>query len=343
MLPIEYLLLFNPFFIIATFIIYYKEEKKRKNEVILFGKEIRNTKKVIYTNISIGILVGILTSLFITLIGVEIDIYILYIYIISIILSFIDKRFICMSYGGSILSIVFILLSDINNSKNILYLIGIFHLAEGIIIYINSYKNRMPLYLEENGEIKAGYYFDSIWVIPIITSVEGFFILFPFLLGYKNLITSGDIKFRTKKSAINSILYGSSIVLFLFLIQDNKVLLFLLCLYSIVIHELIIKINTHNWRDNRYLCSKNGVRVLDVLDENIFFKPLDTIIEINNHKVQNIDDIKRIIFIYGKFYEVKYTDEKDNIKKLNINSCKLNIVPLINNPNIIAYTDKFRL
>jgi len=309
--------------------------------VILFGKEIRNTKKVIYTNISIGILTGILTSLLIVFMRVEIDIYILYIYIISIVLSFIDKKFICISYGGSILSIIFILFSDINNSKNILYLIGIFHLTEGINIYINSYKNRMPLYLEENGKVKAGYYFDSIWLIPIITRVEGFFILFPFLLVYKNLITSGDIEFRTKKAAINSILYGSSIVLFLFLIQDNKVLLFLLCLYSIAIHEVIIKINTHNWRDNRYLCSKNGVRVLDVLNGNNFFKPLDTIIEINNHQVQSINDIKRIICIYDKFYEVKYTDERDNIKKLNINSYKLNIVPLINNPNIIAYTDKF--
>lgn len=287
---------------------------------------------------------AIIASLLIKYLKIKIDIYILFMYIISLILSRINSRFICIAYGGSILSIIFLLINNIDNSIYILYLIAIFHLIEGLLIYIDSYRNRNPIYLEKKGEIRAGYYFDLIWMLPIITNIDGYFVFLPLVLGYRNLISSGKVKKRTNKYAISSILYGCSNILFIYFVHTNKILLFVLSIYSIIAHELIIKLNTKNYTDNRYLCSKIGVTVLDVINENSLLHPLDIIIEINNHKVDDINDIKRIISKDGKYYHIKYIDANSKIRKISINSYKLNIVPLINNPPIITnYIEEYRV
>ncbi|MBS4534808.1 hypothetical protein GOQ29_04165 [Clostridium sp. D2Q-14] len=333
---IEYLLLINPLIIISILTICYKENRKRKNEVLLFGSEIRNSKKILLNNIILGILMGIMTSLLIKYFNIKIDVYILLVYIVSLMLSLINKRFLCIVYGGSIVSIVFCLTDNIDKSINILYLIGIFHLIEGILIYLDGYRNRSPMYLERKGIIMAGYYFDLLWLLPIIVNINGNIIILPLILGFRNLISSGKVKKRINKYGINSFIYGITNVFFISLVYPNKGLVILLSISLIIEHELIIRYNTKNYEDTKYLNTKRGVKVLDVIDENNLLHPLDIIVEINNCKVNDVNDIKKIISKYDKFYSIKYIDNDNKIRNISMSSYRLNIIPLINTPPIIA-------
>lgn len=333
---IEYLLVINPVVLLVIFILYKREKRKRNNEILLFGKEIKNTTRTLLINISLGILMGVICSFLIKSFNIKIDIYILYIYLISIVLSRANRRFLCISYGGGILAIIYTLMGNINEAIYILKLIGILHFIEGILIYLDSYRNRNPIYLEERGRIKAGYWFDSLWMVPIISIVDRYVILLPLILGYKNLISSGDTKKRTKKSSINSIIYGVSIIFLLFFIHDNWMSLILLSLYSIILHEIIIKVNTNNWNDDKYLYCKQGVRVLDVLDENSLLEPLDTIIEINGHRIYTIKDIKKVLSKDGKYHSIKYIDYNSKLKLFYADTTRLNVIPLIDDPDIVV-------
>lgn len=131
----------------------------------------------------LGILGGVVGSLILTSLGVVFSSNsgIVYLFIVSIFLMFINQRFICFSYSGAVLGAISILIklgnefapeiisSDILNI-DILYLmifVGVFHIIEGILVMIDGDRGAVPIFTNRDGKIMGGYALKRYWVLPV--------------------------------------------------------------------------------------------------------------------------------------------------------------------------------
>ncbi|WP_300382228.1 PDZ domain-containing protein [Clostridium sp.] len=174
----------EPTHVLMIFIIggifYFKNRKISAMQKITLGESINSPLELTLSQLSLGIIAGAIGSVILTSLGIVFNENsgIEFIFLLSILLLFIKKRYICFSYSGAVLgalSIIFNLLSKVTNTEsylniNILTLmtfIGVMHLIEGVLIMIDGSRGAIPVFSNKDNKIVGGYAYNRYWALPV--------------------------------------------------------------------------------------------------------------------------------------------------------------------------------
>lgn len=171
------------FILIMMAILFYAKNKKTTTlEKLIMGENLTSAFELTISQVVMGIFGGVLASLIFTHLGVVFytssNIYI--IFMLSILLMFINPRFVCLSYSGAILgiaSVVLHIISIILNDPSIdllkidvtslLILIGVMHIVEGILVILDGKRGAIPVFGGRDKKIVGGFAFKRQWILPV--------------------------------------------------------------------------------------------------------------------------------------------------------------------------------
>lgn len=295
-------ILMSPFFIVICIIImlqYNRLNKSPMNSTI--------------ASIILGTFGGIIAT--VSFIYLEVVINpkdFIYIYIIAVLLSFIDLRFVCISYGGSIITLSSLLFGyPAIEGNGIMVVIGVLHIIESILILLNGSNQKEAAIFQQNGELVGGFNMNRFWPIPFVVFIGGE-LIYPISL--IAILVYGDYSITTyprKKAIETSILLFlySSILLFFTKNLTNQIIA---PLFALLGHELIIFTNKYMEEKGKGIFNNplKGVRVLDVKTNGIAYKlgirTGDIILSINQLDINGEIDIMDILSLESKSIDIKF-------------------------------------
>lgn len=342
-------LLFNPLFWMVTGITAFMYNKNAKLEDTMLGYRVPLWEKVIYSLLA-GLLGGLLASSISVFLGITIEQYIghrgafnsgiSYIWVIALLLSLLNPRYLCFSYAGGIVALMNLITGFPSiNAIGIMALVGILHLAESLLIWIDGHSSAVPAFFKlKNGEVVGGYIMNRIWPLPMLVlfvaltaggvgdsvsmpewwpiikqsgaPIDNLMYIMqpiPVVLGYGDIaITKNPVR-RCRDSAVRLAVY--SIVLIGLSAAASKISVFayIAAIFAPVGHELLILYNQKEEERGRPYFAKGdkGLKVLyckkDSPGGKMNIEPGDTIIGINNIEIDSEVELKEILSGYPPY------------------------------------------
>lgn len=169
------------FMLVVLGIMFYLKNKKISiMQRVTIGETINSPLELTLSQIALGIIAGAVISLMLSSLGIIFNensgIEIMF--MISVLLLFVKKRFICFSYSGAVLGaigILFSLLATYTNTDtyiniNILVLmtfVGIMHIAEGFLVLFDGNRGAIPVFSNKNNKIVGGFAYNRYWALPV--------------------------------------------------------------------------------------------------------------------------------------------------------------------------------
>ena len=161
----------NTAYIILLLITYTQYRRIAALEETVYGKLKTSLKNIMARSILSGLIAGVAVSIPMTLMGISFsqNVGIMYLIPISILLMFIEPRFLCFSYSGGLLSIISLIFGfKWINVTEVMLLVAILHLLESVLIYIDGHKDAIAvLCRRKDGSLVGGYTMQHFWPIPI--------------------------------------------------------------------------------------------------------------------------------------------------------------------------------
>lgn len=266
-----------------------------------------------------GLSGGLLGSLLAILVGISIADYtksgeasltegITYIWIVAILLALINPRYLCFSYAGGIISFMNLVFGfPPVNVPGLLALIGVLHLVESFLIWLDGYTYSLPIFLRhKDGRIIGGYYMNKIWPIPLVVfavmlgsggggeNLEGMIrmpewwpllkhsadkggssglvylpLVIPVVLGYGDMALTKAPDKKCRSSALR--LAGYSFILIILSVAASKFrpLAFVAAVFAPLFHEILILFGAKEEEEGEpYFANiETGVMVLHVIKD----------------------------------------------------------------------------
>lgn len=169
------------FLLIALGLVFYLKNKKISvMQRMTIGEVINSPLELTLSQIALGIIAGAVISVVLSILGVVFNensgIEIMF--MISIFLIFIKKRYICFAYSGAILGLVSIISNLIANytgyqsyiNVNIVSLmsfVGVMHIAEGILVIFDGSRGAVPVFTNKENKIIGGFAYNRYWAMPV--------------------------------------------------------------------------------------------------------------------------------------------------------------------------------
>lgn len=342
----------NMGFVLFLFIAYIQYKKSARLQEAVYGKVRVSIWSLVINSVLFGIIAGIIISIPMTLLGITFstDMGIQYLILLSVLLMFIEPRFLCFSYSGGIISLVSLIfgLKGIDVT-GIMVLVGLLHLLESLLIFTDGYRGAIPVKMErEDGSTVGGFMLQRFWPIPIaITVFEGFasassgiatpswwpllspyidpsrvkeamFMVMPLaaILGYSDFTSSHLPEAKSRESSFRLALF--SLVLIALSIISSRVYIFkyIAAIFAPVAHELLIMYERKLEIAGKQLFAPvdRGIKVLDTIPEGpaekMGVKPGDTVMSINNWPVNNENDVQNFFKEYINYIWVEILDIK---------------------------------
>lgn len=342
-------LLFNPLFWMVIGITAFMYNKSAKIEDTMLGYSIPLWEKIVYSMLA-GLLGGLLASSVSVFLGITIEQYmgqggvlnsgITYIWIIALLLALLNPRYLCFSYAGGIVALMNLITGFPNiNAAGIMALVGILHLAESLLIWIDGYSSAVPAFFKlKDGQIVGGYIMNRIWPLPMLVlfitlaaagagdsvsmpewwpiirqagiSADNLMYIIqpiPVVLGYGDIaITKSPIK-RCRDSAARLSIYSIVLIILSALASKIHVFAYFAALFAPIGHELLILYSQKEEEKGLpyFSCAKNGIKVLyckkDSPGSKMNIEPGDTLISINNANINNEAELKEVLAKYPTY------------------------------------------
>jgi hypothetical protein len=302
-------LLTDEFFwiIICILILLYKRSDHL--ETGMLGKSFPLIKKV-SGSLLVGAVGGLLGSLMGFFVGISVDDYtqtgagslaegIVYIWIIAILLSMINPRYLCFSYAGGLVAFSSLLIGfPPVNVPGLLSLIGILHLIESFLIWFDGHTYSVPVFLKrKDGGLVGGYIMNRIWPIPLIVfavlfgdnsggaNIAGIVnmpswwpllkhsaaggtrellylpVALPVVLGYGDMAISKCPEERCSSSAKRLAVYSIILILLSVLASKMKAFAYIAALFAPLAHELLILYGAKEEEEGKPLFADRGIGV----------------------------------------------------------------------------------
>ncbi|MGG7144650.1 PDZ domain-containing protein [Clostridium nigeriense] len=169
------------FMLVALGIMFYiKNRRISIMQKMTIGESINSPLELTLSQIALGIIAGAIVSIILSGFGIIFNensgIEIMF--MISIALLFIKKRYIGFAYSGAILgaiSIFFNILAELTRTEsyinvNILVLmsfVGIIHIVEGILIMVDGRRGAIPVFTNKDNKIIGGFAYNRYWALPV--------------------------------------------------------------------------------------------------------------------------------------------------------------------------------
>ena len=227
-----------------------------------------------FRKIILGALVGGLLSITLNKIGVEFYSLELLIKVLitSLVLMKYKRRYMCTAYAGSIVALLTFIFSYIPNQGmvisesltsdiySLMLLVGLMHIAEGVLVFIDGATQHQSAEEMENttGKLKC---LNKVWPIFIIINVQTISVPFSVLaLGvvYSAETVLDNINQKTRESSKLIIGYGVIITVLSSLILIDAIYIILVSISTMLLHEIMIK----------YEQKRENGRVEKILDQN---------------------------------------------------------------------------
>src|SRR5699024_6017793 len=299
----------SPFFIIITMIIFFQYKEASLSPL-----------KATLTSILYGIFGGIIA----TVSFIYLEIYIMprefmYILIFAIILSLIDTRFVCFSYGGSLLVLSNIIFGYPQiDTYEVMIVVAVLHIVESILILLNGQSQSYINYFKMENEILGGFIFNRFWPIPFVIFI-GDTMIRPItlvaILNYGDFTISNNPKKETIETASMIFLYS----ILLLIITKISNIEAIPPIFALLGHEFIIFLNKYKEKQKVPIYSEtlNGIRVVKVEQKSIAWKigmrPGDIILNINGIPINSEKDLIDINFLRNNRYIFKYFNRKKGL------------------------------
>ncbi len=169
------------FMLVVLGIMFYTKNKRISiMQKMTIGEMINSPLELTLSQIALGIIAGAIVSVILSMLGIIFNENsgIEVMFMISILLLFIKKRFICFSYSGAVLGAISILsssLASVTNTSsyinvNILALmtfVGIMHILEGILVMFDGGRGAIPVFSNRDEKIVGGFAYNRYWALPV--------------------------------------------------------------------------------------------------------------------------------------------------------------------------------
>lgn len=166
--------------IVLGVMFYLKNKKVTIMQKMTIGESINSPLELTLSQLSLGIIAGAIISLVLSSLGIIFNensgIEIMF--IISIFLLFVKKRFICFAYSGAVLGAISIISEFLANTTktqsyinvNILALmtfVGIMHVVEGFLVMFDGSRGAIPVFSNKENKIVGGFAYNRYWALPV--------------------------------------------------------------------------------------------------------------------------------------------------------------------------------
>ena len=313
-------LLLDEFFWILVLILIIIYRKNSAMEARMLGNSYSLFNKV-SSSVLVGLAGGLLGSLFVILVGISIEDYtrvgegsliegITYIWLIAIFLSLINPRYLCFSYAGGIIALTKLIFGFPSvNVPGLMALIGVLHLVESFLIWLDGYSYSVPLFLRcKDGRTAGGYFMNKIWPIPLVVfavmlggeggsaSLGGIIdmpgwwpflkhsvasegtsgliylpLVVPVVLGYGDMAITKTPEKKCRSSAMRLAGYSLGLIILSIIASKLKPFSFVAAIFAPLAHEMLILYGAKEEDEGEpYFANKEtGVKVLYVKKDSI--------------------------------------------------------------------------
>lgn len=326
-------ILVNQIFWVLILVIIMLYRKSSNVEYTMLKTRLPLTDKIA-SSLFNGFIGGLFGSFLVILLGITIENYvpgeqglmgsgITYMWIIAVLLSMVNVRYLCFSYAGGIVALCSLLTGFPNvYVPGLMALVGILHLVESFLIWIDGYSFAAPIFVKkDSGKIVGGYMMNRMWPIPLVLTMLAVplagtlstlsaetmpgwwpllkqhqaynYLLFlvPVALGYGDVALTKIPEQRCRVSAFR--LAGYSIALLILSVAAAKLTVFayMAALFAPLAHEALIIWGKREEDDGKPLfdAEGEGVCVLYTREHSpakqMGLEAGDRILSINNHKL----------------------------------------------------------
>lgn len=318
--------LFLPVYLILIYIIKIQYEKYLEYEIKAYGQSRKSIGEMIKESVFFAVVIGYLGNVIVVCAGVPINTEgFKYLLAITALLVCVNIRYASFANAGGILVIISLLFNlKLGNVSSLLLLVGVIHLVESILIFLNADRDSVPVFIMRREGIVGAFVTRKYWPVPLVllsytaisTSGENPYSIMPqwwplfkpdFLssgilafgmecsiavLGYSYICTTEQPDRRNKQTAFELFCY--SIILVVISVISFKIYAFRIigAIFCVAAYQGMIIYRHYSEKHGTPLYSpvKRGLRVLDVLScshaEKMGMQRGDIILSINGKDIQ---------------------------------------------------------
>ncbi len=173
------------FILIIFIVMFYRQNKKIVMiQRMIIGERLNSSFELTISQIVFGLIAGMTASVMLGYLGVTFDenTLIELIFLISILLMFVNQKFLCFSYSAAILGFISVLLEIMSGMYGVniekfrfltmdvvalMTLIAVLHFIEGILIIADGSKGSIPIFTKKDDKIIGGFALKRYWAIPM--------------------------------------------------------------------------------------------------------------------------------------------------------------------------------
>lgn len=166
--------------IIMGIMFYLKNRRISIVQKMTIGESLDSPLELTLSQIVLGIIVGALGSLILSLLGITFseNSGIEFIFMISILILFYKPKFVYFPYSSTILAIlnlIFGLLAKLINKQSfinvdilsLMTFVGVIYLIKGLLIIVDGSRGAIPVFTNKEGKIIGGFSLSRYWTLPI--------------------------------------------------------------------------------------------------------------------------------------------------------------------------------
>ncbi|GAB6168502.1 S1C family serine protease [Clostridium carnis] len=166
--------------VILGIVFYTKNRRVSIMQKMTIGESLNSPLELTLSQIVLGIVAGTIGSIILSCLGIVFNQNsgIEMLFIVSLLLLFFKKRFICFSYSGAVLGIISIISSIIAKATgtntyihidilSLMTFVGVLHIVEAFLVIIDGGRGALPVFSNRDGKIVGGFAFNRYWAIPI--------------------------------------------------------------------------------------------------------------------------------------------------------------------------------
>ncbi len=162
----------HPMFWVVIALVAAQYSRAARVEANVYGQAVESPISRLLTSILLGVIAGFVASFILILVGVTITrAGVSFILPLAIFLMLIDQRFLCFSYAGGLVALSSLIFGWPEvGVRDIMILVAVLHLIEGLLIRLTGSRGALPLYMKtQEGQVVGGFVLQKFWPVPIIS------------------------------------------------------------------------------------------------------------------------------------------------------------------------------
>lgn len=295
----------EPLFWLILGVVAYQYRQMQNTQQAMFGVPGPPLKRQLAMALLYGICGGLLGSLVLTVVGVNLErMGVSYIWPLAILLAMINMRFLCFAYAGGIVAITSALTGwpDVDVPQ-VLALVASLHVTESLLIAISGRYGASPVILKQQDRLVGAFNLQNFWPLPLVllgtvampsgalpegafhmpdwwpllpfgaeppAGKEWLYVMMPVVaaLGYADIAIASTPEQRRRKSALSLALYSLSLLALALLAAKYAWLKLPAALLSPLGHEYLVRRDSQAEQQGqpRYVPPARGVMVLDTTE-----------------------------------------------------------------------------